>query len=426
MPNSPIAAVGNLAATPPHHRLSGPALAAQAHVLAEETKLWLSHNWLRVLIAGAIGLALVAIFIGIKKLGERLCPENEAAVDWRTIIGRVAHNTKLWFIIILAAKLVDNYAETPPQLDHVVGFFFTTALTFQAAIWVREVVLGFVEYRAELTDQDHSALGSALGIIRFLATFTLFAIALVLVLDNVGVNVTGLVAGLGIGGIAIGLAAQGIFKDLFAALAIIFDKPFRKGDAVKWNGVSGTVERIGLKTTHIRTNTGELMIVGNANLLDKELFNFARLDRRRMVLTICIPPSTPDDVCARIPALLREITESVPQCAVVRVGLVTLAKSSLDFELQFDVMSANYNAVFDARSTVCLAILRRFSELGIDFPMGASSKPAMPAKTEPKSAEAESQTKQPAVGKVSPPSPPSLDKPGEEKPPHDSSSETAP
>ncbi|HET8612634.1 MAG TPA: mechanosensitive ion channel family protein [Sphingomonas sp.] len=435
MPNSSIAAAaGNLAAAPHHHRLSGPALATQAHMLAGETKLWLADNWMRILIAGAIGLALVAVFIGVKKLGERLCPEGEAAVDWRTIIGRVAHKTMLWFIVMLAAKLVDNYAETPPQLDHVVGFFFTIALTFQAAIWVREVVLGFVEYRAELTDQDHSALGSALGIIRFLVTFTLFAIALVLVLDNVGVNVTGLVAGLGIGGIAIGFAAQGIFKDLFAALAIIFDKPFRKGDSVKWNGVSGTVERIGLKTTRIRATTGELMIVGNANLLDKELFNFARLDRRRMVLAIRVSYSTPDDVCARVPALLREITEGVPRCEVVRVGLVTLAESSLDFELQFDVMSANYNEVFDARSAVCLAILRRFNELDIEFafpthktiPAGPDGKALKPPKAEPKPAEARPEPKQPAAENLPPPAPPPAERPGEERPPHDSSSETAP
>ncbi len=105
-----------------------------------------------------------------------------------------------------------------------------------------------------MTDQDHGALASATGIIRFLVSFTLFSLALVLVLGNLGVNVTGLVAGLGVGGIAIGLAAQGIFKDLFAALAIIFDRPFRKGDSVKWSGISGTVEAIGLKTTRIRAD----------------------------------------------------------------------------------------------------------------------------------------------------------------------------
>src|SRR6201999_2371357 len=113
-------------------------------------------------------------------------------------------------------------------------------------------------------------LGSAVGIIRLLVSIAIFAIALIVVLDNLGVNVTGLIAGLGIGGIAIGLAAQGIFADLFAALSIIFDKPFRRGDSIKWDAVSGAVEAIGLKTTRIRSVNGEEVVISNTNLLSKE------------------------------------------------------------------------------------------------------------------------------------------------------------
>ena len=107
---------------------------------------------------------------------------------------------------------------------------FVIAASLQAAIWARELILGYVAHRTG--DQEQSTLASAIGIIRLLVTVTLFAIAIILILDNLGVNVTGLVAGLGIGGIAIGLAAQGIFGDLFAALSIIFDKPFRRGDTI--------------------------------------------------------------------------------------------------------------------------------------------------------------------------------------------------
>ena len=128
---------------------------------------------------------------------------------------------------------------------------FVISAAFQAAVWARELVLGYVEHRVG-ADEQHSTLGSAVGIIRLLVTVALFAIAIILILDNVGVNVTGLIAGLGIGGIAIGLAAQGIFSDLFAALSIIFDKPFRRGDVIRIEGVQGHVEDIGLKTTRIR------------------------------------------------------------------------------------------------------------------------------------------------------------------------------
>ncbi|RZI38408.1 mechanosensitive ion channel, partial [Herbaspirillum sp. HC18] len=134
----------------------------------------------------------------------------------------------------------------------------TVASVFQAAIWARELILGTIEHRTQSEHYSGEALLSAMGLIRLLVTAVLFAIALVVVLDNLGVNVTGLVAGLGVGGIAIGLAAQGIFGDLFAALAIIFDRPFRRGDKISYGNTSGVIESIGLKSTRIRAFTGEL------------------------------------------------------------------------------------------------------------------------------------------------------------------------
>lgn len=354
--------------TVPDHVFTPPQdLNGQGRALVAETLGWLQANSLRIVIALAVGAVIVVALLAIKKVAQRLCREHDELVSWRTILGRMAAKTSFWFLVIIAARLVDGYADTPPLLDKTIGFLFTIGLTFQAAVWVRELALGFIEHRAGVTDQDHSTLGSAMGIIRFLVTFTLFAIALVLVLGNLGVNVTGLVAGLGVGGIAIGLAAQGIFKDLFAALSIIFDHPFRKGDSIKWNNISGTVERIGLKTTRIRAVTGEQVIVGNADLLEKEVYNLQRLNRRRMILTVGVTYYTPEEVCDRIPDILRKIVASVDKCTTVRVGMTGFGGSSLDFELQFDVASQVYNEVFDARSKVCLGILRTFNKMGIEF-----------------------------------------------------------
>src|SRR5690606_10817468 len=131
----------------------------------------------------------------------------------------------------------------------------------------------------------------------------------IVVLDNLGVNVTALVAGLGIGGIAIGLAAQGIFSDLFAALSIIFDKPFRIGDTITYQGkegpVTGTVEQIGLKSTRIRALTGELRIIGNTQLLAQEVTNFVGRRMFRFQLPIGVIYQTDPALLAEIPALLR-------------------------------------------------------------------------------------------------------------------------
>jgi small-conductance mechanosensitive channel len=385
----------------PTHVFTPPTdLTGQGRALVDETIAWLSANSLRIVIALAAGVVIVAILLGVKKLAQRLCREKDPLVSWRTILGRVAARTSFWFLVIVAARLVDGYADAPPLLDQTIGFLFTVALTFQAALWARELLLGFVEHRAGLTDQDHGSLGSAIGIIRFLVTFTLFSIALVLVLGNLGVNVTGLVAGLGVGGIAIGLAAQGVFKDLFAALAIIFDHPFRKGDSIKWNNISGTVERIGLKTTRIRAVTGEQVIVGNSDLLEKEVYNLQRLNRRRMIEKLALAYSTSDTNAARALDLAREVVEATDACKLVRIGLMGMDKEGLQYELQYDVLSANYNQVIAARTQVNLAILRRFREAGIAFadPNGKAQdmpkvvgegEPAPKAKTEPAGANPE-------------------------------------
>jgi len=360
--------MANAKVTVPDHVFTPPQdLAGQGQMLVNETVTWLQANSLRIVIALAVGAVIVVALLAVQKAAQRLCRSEDPLVGWRTILGRIAARTSFWFLVIVAARLVDGYADTPPLLDKTIAFLFTVSFTFQAAIWVRELVLGFVEHRAGATDQDHGTLASAMGIIRFLVSFTLFSIALVLVLGNLGVNVTGLIAGLGVGGIAIGLAAQGIFKDLFAALAIIFDRPFRKGDSVKWNGISGNIERIGLKTTHIRAVTGELVVVGNDDLLKKEVYNLARLDHRRMIVGYALAYDTSDTQAAQVLDIIRETVKATDKCKLARVGLMAMDKEGLQYELQYDVMSSNYNEVIAARTQVNLAILRRFREASIAF-----------------------------------------------------------
>lgn len=331
-----------------------------------DSVLWLSNHYLQIVIACTIGTIIVAVLIGVRALGQRLCRDERPQADWRSILGRTIGRTGLFFMIMLATRLVTGYAAPPPMVERTIYVLFTIASALQVAIWARELVLGFVEHRMG-PDAEHSSLGSAMGIIRLLVSFALFAIAIVVILDNLGVNVTGLVAGLGIGGIAIGLAAKGIFDDLFSALSIIFDKPFRRGDSIRYDSTSGSVEAIGLKTTRIRAVTGEEVVISNTNLLNKELHNLARLDRRRVILVLGVTYSTPPEVCADIPAIVKEIVEGIDKCKYVRCGMINFAASSLDFEVQVDVMSEVWDVVFNARHKVCVALLGAFNDRGIEF-----------------------------------------------------------
>lgn len=338
----------------------------QLNELTVSSYAWLHTHWLQILVAVGVGAAIFLVLRGLRGLAHKLCERDQNGTGWPTIIGRAVTRTSNFFMVMAAARLVSGYAQPPATVASTVAFLWTIASVFQAAIWAREIVLGMVEHRANREGHPSEALGSAMGLIRIMVTFTLFAIAFVVVLDNLGVNVTGLVAGLGIGGIAIGLAAKGIFDDLFAALAIIFDRPFRRGDLIGYDQTSGSVEEIGLKSTRIRSTSGEERIISNTNLLNKEITNNTRRDRRRVKFTLGLVYQTPIAVIRDLPNILRAIVED-DGMEFVRCGFVGFGASSLDFELEFDSPHSDYQAMYDARHLIGVAILECFNARGIEF-----------------------------------------------------------
>jgi small-conductance mechanosensitive channel len=335
--------------------------------LASEAGAWISGNGVDILIAAIIGALIALVLLGLRSFGYKLVRARGDGINWRTIVGRVLSKTTIFFIVMAAAELVAEHAATPASLLRTINILFVVAAAFQAAIWVRELVLGLVENRVGETENAQSTLGSAIGIIRLLVTVALFAIALIVILDNLGVNVTGLVAGLGIGGIAIGLAAQGIFKDLFSALAIIFDRPFRRGDAITFDQTTGVVERIGLKSTRVRSVNGEEVVISNDNLLNTRIQNWALLQHRRALMTLSLVYQTPPDLLTRLPDELRDIVERQPLARFDRAHVSAFAPSSIDVELVFFVESSDFVRFMETKQAVMLAILRRFAELGVGF-----------------------------------------------------------
>ena len=327
---------------------------------------WIEGHWIQVLIAAGFGLLIVLALQAIRSVGKRLCARDESVFGWGRILGRALARTNNFFIVMVATRLVTRYGGAPADVNEAVGFLFTVAAVFQAAIWSREIILGAVERRTE-SEHHGEALMSALGLIRLLVTFSLFAIAFIVVLDNIGVNVTGLVAGLGVGGIAIGLAAQGIFADLFAALAIIFDRPFRRGDSIAYDQTNGTVEEIGLKSTRVRGVDGEQRVIANKTLLDKEIRNNSKRERHHAKFVLGIAYETPVDTLERVPAILRELVEAHGG-AFARAGFIGFGASALTFEVEFDSSSPDFQHFYDLRHAVGLAILNRFGSENIVLP----------------------------------------------------------
>jgi small-conductance mechanosensitive channel len=327
---------------------------------------WFEANSDELPIGLGVAAAIVAVMLAMRWFGHWMTAGDPGCTRWRGVIGRVLAKTTMLFMVAAALDIVTTYADVPPRIGRLSDIFFIIAFAFQGAIWARELVLGLIGRRAA-EDHAESGLASAMAVIRVLVSIALFAIAIIVILDNLGVNVTALIAGFGIGGIAIGLAAQGIFSDLFAALSILFDRPFRRGDTIRYGNSIGTVEKIGLKTTRLRSLEGQTLVMANTQLLEQEIHNFAGGHSRRTSFTFGVIYQTPPDVLDQIPELARSVVESRSGCTFVRCSVTGFGESSIDFELLFDSATVDIGEVGADRTAVLTGLMRMFQTHGIEF-----------------------------------------------------------
>ncbi len=332
---------------------------------------WFADNRDGMVLGALIALGLVGLMLIARLIGERMVTtESEATnIGWRTVIGRVLERTTIAFMVVAAIAIVASYAAPPPRAQQLVDMAFIIVAALQAAIWARELILAMIARKVG-DDPGATTLGNAMSLIRVLVSFAFFALAIVVILDNLGVNVTALVAGLGIGGIAIGLAAQGIFSDLFAALSIVFDRPFRRGDTIRYGGAAGsvgTVEKIGLKTTRIRSISGEQLIMSNTKLLEQELTNVADSRVRRTWLTFGLTYQIDPDVIERLPEILEDALKPIKSCRLVRATATQFGPSSIDCELVYDDRTTDPDTLARHKSAIIVAIMRIFTREKIEF-----------------------------------------------------------
>jgi small-conductance mechanosensitive channel len=332
----------------------------------EAVTAWFAANRAELPIGFAVAAAIVVVMMGLRSVGTWLLSGDPECRRWRGVLGRVLQKTMMIFMVAAALDIVATYAAVPARVERLCYIFFTVTFALQGAIWARELIIGVISRKAG-EDPTETAIGNALAVIRVLVSVTLFALAIIVILDNLGVNVTALVAGLGIGGIAIGLAAQGIFSDLFAALSILFDKPFRRGDVIQFDQTTGTIERIGLKTTRLRSVTGEQIIMANTKLLEREIHNFAEGRTRRAQLPFGLVYQTQPDQLEKVMPLAKAAVESRKGCAFVRCSITAFGASSIDFDLIFDCRSTDANKVASDRTAVAIAVLRSFADHGLQF-----------------------------------------------------------
>jgi small-conductance mechanosensitive channel len=328
---------------------------------------WIELNVDALLLGAFAAALLVAAMLLLRDAGRRIVRRDPSCTTWKAVIARVLAKTSILFMIVAALDIVATFAEPPKRIGRLFDIAFVVAFALQGAVWARELILGVIGRRVDEDENGESTLANAMALIRVLVSVGLFAVAVIVILDNLGVNVTALIAGLGIGDIAIGLAAQGIFSDLFAALAILFDRPFRRGDTIRYDNSVGTVERIGLKTTRLRSLGGEQLIMANTKLLEREIHNLAEGHSRRTTLTFGLVYQTPTDKLERVPELARQAVEAQAGCSFIRCALTGFGPSSLDHELLYDNATLDPDAIAADRSRVMMSLLQAFEREGIAF-----------------------------------------------------------
>jgi len=334
-----------------------------------ELAAWVRANEAEALAAIGVAVGLyvamlvlrMVIHTALKRAGRR----DQTAFP--AIVGRAVGKINSVFLLLAALAITVQLYDVPSVSNGLLSWLVLVAAVLQVSALAQEIAVSLLQRKASRAGDGGSDISSAVSVLKWLIIGAIWVITIIVLLDTAGVQVTALIAGLGVGGIAIGLAAQGIFSDLFASLSILFDKPFKKGDFVTFGTISGTVEEIGLRTTRIRSLSGEQISVSNTDLISERVHNFQRLMRRRQVMRIGVLYQTPADVIEAIPGWVREDLEPIENVTVDRVHFTGFGDSSLNFEIVFWAEAAEYVVLMDKTQAVGLAIMRRFEKEGVDF-----------------------------------------------------------
>jgi small-conductance mechanosensitive channel len=324
-----------------------------------------STTWaiaLAVALAVTLGLyALKAVLV--RRLGLWAARTETRADD---IAVAALDATNFFILVVLGLYAGATVLKLEPGVDLFLRRTAITAGLIQAAIWGDSALRGWlVQYRDSRNEDPGRATSAAA--IGFISRIALWAVLALMVLDNLGFNITTLVASLGIGGIAVALAVQNILGDLFASLSIVLDKPFVIGDVINVNGVIGTVEYVGLKTTRVRSIGGEQIIFSNADLLRSRIHNLKRMESRRVAFTVGVTYDTPEPRLRAIPALLAGIVKAQPQVSFDRAHFVGLGQSSLNFEVVYIVNTPDHAVHMDVQQEIYFQLVKAFAEQGIEF-----------------------------------------------------------
>ena len=290
-----------------------------------------AQDWL---IAGGVVVVMIVLVRTVIGIGLRrmkvIAAKTETDVD--DLVAQLLEKTKFLFVALVALYAGALSLNLPPEVDDLLSTLLVLGFLIQGAFWAN----GFVNYMlnswAKKKFEADPTISTALGSVGFLIRFAVGATFVMLALANLDIDIGPLIASLGIGGVALALALQGVLGDLFASLSIIFDKPFAVGDSIQVGDLSGTVEHVGLKSTRLKSVTGEQLVFSNGDLLGSRIRNYQRRQERRCAFTLGVTYDTPSEKLERIPSLIQEIIESRENVRFDRCFFMVFGDSALNFE----------------------------------------------------------------------------------------------
>lgn len=310
---------------------------------------WLLKRLLRMLLKGA------------QSWGER---QQGVSTLQHVLVDMLIRTSK--FLLFVAALLFSlRFVDLSDRLYNTLGHAWFLVLAIQIALWLDQGVTSWMRHLLYTPGMNRNPV--TMVIAGLLLRMMLWTVMLLSILANVGVNITALVASLGVGGIAIALAIQTILSDVFASLSIGFDKPFEIGDFVVFNDVAGTIEHIGLKTTRIRSLSGEQIVCGNAILLQQTLHNYKRMQTRRIVFNFGLALNTPPEKLRQVGEMVRTIISDVGNTRFDRAHFLSFGTDRLNFEVVHIVNTADYNQYMDIQQEINIRIMEKLAQQGIEL-----------------------------------------------------------
>lgn len=310
----------------------------------------------------AMSLVLRYVLSRMRSLAQR----SENRMDDMAL--EVLGGTNRAFLLLAAVLVGLGMLDLPDRWNDRVAHLWFIALALQLGLWMtRAFTIGLRRYEERHSSAGMTQVSASATLLSWMLRTAVWAVVVLAVLSNLGVNVTAFVASLGVGSIAIALAVQNILGDLFASLSIAVDKPFEVGDAIGFGDLSGTVQHIGLKTTRMRSTSGEEIVVGNADLLKQVVRNYRRMGDRRIAFKFGVSYETTPEQLEAIPGVVRRLIESRPSLRLDRVHFQALGAESLDFEVVYFVTDPNYGLYMDEQQRINLELLREFAALGVHF-----------------------------------------------------------